>query len=177
MILSKEEGEEMSTFGQATRKRFEQLRKQGQDVIKIATEVAEGATIAAIERATELTPPNGAAISGVNTRTGEMAQAWSTDSVTSPIVSDGHVKTILGNNQQYASYVNDGHRMHKHFVPGLHIDKQGHTIYYDGKEEGGIMVGTKTGYVKGLYMKQAAIGRYKNVVKKELDKRIRENFQ
>lgn len=177
MILSKEEGEEMSTFGQATRKRFEQLRKQGQDVIKIATEVAEGATIAAIERATELTPPHSANISGVNTRENGMAQSWEEDSISSPIVSAGYIKTILGNNKMYASYVNDGHDMNEHFVPGLHIDKQGHTIYYDDKEEGGIMVGTKTKYVKGLYMKQAAIGRYKNLVKKELDKRIRENFQ
>ena len=64
------------SFGQATRNRFEQLRKMGQNVPKIMEEVAEGATIAAVERATELTPPNGAAIAGTGTRTGEMAEAW-----------------------------------------------------------------------------------------------------
>ena len=41
------------SFGQATRNRFEQLRKMGQNVPKIMEEVAEGATIAAVERATE----------------------------------------------------------------------------------------------------------------------------
>uniref|UniRef100_UPI0006D1A8BC hypothetical protein n=1 Tax=Clostridium sp. NkU-1 TaxID=1095009 RepID=UPI0006D1A8BC len=60
----------MSTFGQATRKRLEQLRKQGQNVPKIMEEVLEGATIAAVERATELTPPNGSAISGTGTDRG-----------------------------------------------------------------------------------------------------------
>ncbi len=171
----------MSTFGQATRKRFEQLRKQGQNVTKIAAEVAEGATIAAVERATELTPPNGSSIAGTNTRTGEMAQAWAADSITKPIVMAGGVKTVLANNMQYASYVNDGHRMDKHFVPGLIINEgllewapeSGPSE--DG--EAGIMVGTKKEKVDGLYMKQAAIGRYRNVVRKELDKRIRENFQ
>ena len=41
------------SFGQATRNRFEQLRKMGQNVPKIMEEVAEGATIAAVERAAE----------------------------------------------------------------------------------------------------------------------------
>lgn len=170
----------MSTFGQATRKRFEQLRKQGQNVTKIAAEVAEGATIAAIERATELTPPNGAPLAGTNTRTGELAEAWTTDSTAKPIITAGCIKTELANNQQYASYVNDGHRMDKHFVPGLIVN--GNHLEWApesgaGVDVGGIMVGTKTKYVKGLYMKQAAIGRYRNVVKRELDKRIRENFK
>lgn len=165
------------SFGQATRKRFEQLRKQGQNVPKIMSEVAEGATIAAVERATELTPPNSAPIAGIGTRSGELAQSWAVDSVTTPIMTAGGAKTILANNMQYASYVNDGHRMDEHFVPGLHLDKQSKTIYYDVKEKGGIMVGTKTKYVKGKYMRQAAIGKYRTVTRMELDKRVRENFK
>lgn len=167
----------MSTFGQATRKRLEQLRKQGQNVPKIMAEVAEGATIAAVERATELTPPHNTEISGVNTRDGGLAQAWAVDSITKPVMAGGSAKTILANNTQYASYVNDGHDMNEHYVPGLHIDSTGGGIYYDVNKKGGIVVGTKTKYVKGKYMKQAAVGRYKNVVKKELDKRIKENFK
>ena len=49
----------MSSFGSQTRKRFAELHRLGQNVPKIMAEVAEGATIAAVERATELTPPNG----------------------------------------------------------------------------------------------------------------------
>ncbi|MGC6175380.1 HK97 gp10 family phage protein [Lacrimispora sp. 38-1] len=165
----------MSTFGQATRKRLEQLRKQGQNVPKIMVEVIEGATDAAVERATELTPPNGSSISGTGTRTGELAQAWATDSTTKATVIGGAVRTTLANNMQYASYVNDGHRMDKHFVPGLIVN--GNMLEKVDPSLGGITVGTKTPYIKGVYMKQAAIGRYKNVVKQELDKRIRENFK
>lgn len=165
----------MSTFGQATRKRLEQLRKQGQNVPKIMEEVMEGATEAAVERATELTPPNGSAISGTGTRTGELAEAWSTDSITKPTMIGGVLRTTLANNLQYASYVNDGHRMDQHFVPGLIVN--GNMLEKVDPSMGGITVGTKTPYVKGKYMKQAAMGRYKNVVKQELDKRIKENFE
>lgn len=170
----------MSTFGQATRKRLEQLRKQGQNVPKIMAEVMEGATIAAVERATELTPPNGSAISGTGTRTGDLAQAWATDSITKPNITGGVVRTALANNMQYASYVNDGHRMDKHFVPGLVVNNGVLEWLPEGSpgdDGGGIMVGTKTPYVQGKYMKQAAIGRYKNVVRRELDKRVKENFK
>lgn len=165
----------MSTFGQATRKRLEQLRKQGQNVPKIMAEVMEGATIAAVERATELTPPNGSAISGTGTRTGDLAQHWELDSITKPTVIGGVVRTALANNMQYVSYVNDGHRMDEHFVPGLIVN--GNMLEKVDPSLGGITVGTKTPYVKGKYMKQAAIGRYKNVVRRELDKRVKENFK
>jgi len=165
----------MSTFGQATRKRLEQLRKQGQNVPKIMEEVMEGATIAAVERATELTPPNGSAISGTGTRSGDMAQAWATDSTTKPVMTGGSARTTLANNMQYSSYVNDGHRMDQHFVPGLVVN--GGMLEKVDPSLGGIVVGTKTPYVQGKYMKQAAIGRYKNVVRRELDKRVKENLK
>lgn len=163
------------SFGQATRNRFEQLRKMGQNVPKIMEEVAEGATIAAVERATELTPPNGAAISGTGTRSGEMAEAWTVDSVTKPVMTAASARTTLANNMQYASYVNDGHRMDEHFVPGL--TKNGPLLEKVDPKMGGIMVGTQTKYIKGKYMKQAAIGRYRKVVRMELDRRIKENFK
>ena len=163
------------SFGQVTRNRFEQLRKMGQNVPKIMEEVAEGATIAAVERATELTPPNGAAISGTGTRSGEMAEAWTVDSVTKPVMTAASARTTLANNMQYASYVNDGHRMDEHFVPGL--IKNGPLLEKVDPKMGGIMVGTQTKYIKGKYMKQAAIGRYRKVVSMELDRRIKENFK
>jgi len=166
----------MSSFGSQMRKRLEELRKAGQDVPKIMMEVAEGATIEAVRIATENTPPNGgAAIAGTNTRSGDMAQHWATDSQTSPVFTGGSARTALANNMQYSSYVNDGHRMDKHFVPGLMIN--GSMLQEEPDGEGGIMVGTKTPYVPGLYMTEKALGKYRSVVRTELGKRVREALQ
>lgn len=164
----------MSSFGSQMRKRLEELRKAGQDVPKIMAEVAEGATIEAVRVATENTPPNDGTIAGTNMRSGDMAQHWAADSQTVPIITGSSVRTTLGNNMQYASYVNDGHRVDKHFVPGL--IKNGSLLERSPDGTGGIMVGTKTTYVKGKYMKQKAIKKYRLVVKRELDKRVREAF-
>lgn len=166
----------MSSFGSQMRKRLKELQKAGQDVPGIMAEVAEGATIEAVRVATEGTPPNGgAAIAGTNTRNGEMAQHWGTDSTIRPVHLGRNVQTILANNMQYASYVNDGHRVDKHYVPGLIVN--GNLLERVDPSEGGIMVGTKTTYVKGLYMKQKAIGKYRSVVRAELDKRVKEAFR
>lgn len=165
----------MSSFGAQMRKRLAELRRAGENVPEIMAEVAEGATIAAVRVATENTPPNDGTIAGTNIRSGEMAQHWETDSVTTPISTDGSVRTELNNNMQYASYVNDGHRVDKHFVPGL--IKNGSLLERSPDGSGGLMVGIKTTYVKGKYMKQKAIGKYRDVLCKELDKRVREVFK
>ena len=165
----------MSSFGSQIRKRMEELRKAGADVPKIMGEVAEGATIEAVRVATENTPPNGSPLAGTNTRSGEMAQHWSPDSQTIPEMTGSSAKTTLANNMQYASYVNDGHRMDRHYVPGL--IKNGSMLEKVDPSVGGIMVGTKTAYVQGLYMKEKAIGKYRTTVRKELDKRVRERFK
>jgi len=155
------------------RKRLEELRKVREDVPKIMMEVAEGATIEAVRVATENTPPNGGAlIAGTNMRSGDMSQHWETDSQTIPLYIGGSVRTQLANDMQYASYVNDGHRMDKHFVPGLIVN--GDLLEQDPDGEGGLMVGTKTSYVEGKYMKEKAVGKYRSVIRKELDKRVRE---
>lgn len=169
----------MSSFGAQMRKRLNELRKVGQDVPKIMAEVAEGATIEAVRVATENTPPNDGTIVGTNMRSGDMAQHWATDGQTSPVgmaLGRSAAVTTLANNMQYASYVNDGHRVDKHFVPNLMIN--GNMLERVGEEWGqGIMVGTKTTYVKGKYMKQKAIGKYRSVIRTELDKRVREAFK
>lgn len=165
----------MSSFGSQIRKRLAELRKAGESIPDIMYEVAEGATIEAVRVATENTPPNGSAIAGTNTRSGQMAQHWELDSQTKPVMTGGSAQTSLRNDMQYASYVNDGHRMDKHFVPGL-IENGGLLERVD-PDVGGIMVGTKTTYVKGLYMKEKAIGKYRSVVRKDLDKRVREAFK
>ena len=166
----------MSSFGSQMRKRLAELNKAGKDVPKIMMEVAEGATIEAVRVAAENTPPNGgAAIAGTNIRSGQLAQHWELDSQTKPIYSGGSVRTVLANDKQYASYVNDGHRVDKHYVPGLIAN--GNLLERVDPDVGGIMVGTKTTYVEGLYMKQKAIGKYRDVVRNELDKRVREAFK
>lgn len=165
----------MSSFGSQIRKRLAELRKAGENIPDIMYEVAEGATIEAVRVATENTPPNGSAIAGTNTRSGQMAQHWELDSQTKPVMTGGSAQTSLRNDMQYASYVNDGHRMDKHFVPGL-IENGGLLERVD-PDVGGIMVGTKTTYVPGKYMKEKAIGKYRSVVRKELDKRVREAFK
>lgn len=165
----------MSSFGSQMRKRLAELRKAGQDVPKIMAEVAEGATIEAVRVANENTPPNDGTIAGTNMRSGDMAQHWETDSQTVPVVTGASVRTALGNNMQYASYVNDGHRVDKHFVPGL--IKNGSLLERSPDGSGGLMVGTKTTYVEGKYMKQKAIKKYRLVVKRELDRRVKEAFR
>lgn len=162
----------MSSFGAQMRKRLEELRRAGADVPRIIEEVAEGATIEAVRVATENTPPNTGNIAGTNTRSGQMAQHWGTDSKTTPM----NGRTQLANNMQYASYVNDGHRMDKHFVPGLMVDG-GLLQKAPAGTNTGLVVGTKTKYVPGLYMKEKAIGKYRSVVKKELSKRVEEAFR
>ena len=159
----------MAGFGAECRRYLKRLHNAEANVTDIIAEAAETATIAAVETAAANTPPNGgAAISGTNTRTGAMAQAWATDSITQPmglaLSGGGTAVTMLRNNLQYASYVNDGHRMDKHFVPGLIVNAGMIERAADG-DNGGIMVGTKTTYVPGLYMKEKAIGKYKTTVR------------
>lgn len=162
----------MSSFGSQMRKRLKELEKAGQNVPAIVNEVAMVATIAAVEAATNATPPNGgAALAGTNARSGSLAQHWTTDSKIKPV----NGTTYLANNMQYASYVNDGHRMDKHFVLGLH--EVGGKLDYDANYPGGIMVGTKTTFVPGLHMKEAGIGKYRQVVRSELKRRVEEAFK
>lgn len=159
-------------FGDDCRKMLAKLHKGGRDVPRLMAEIAETATNVAVRKAVKSTPPNGGArIAGTNMRIGGMAQKWETDSVTKPmgmaLSGGGTAVTVLGNNLQYASYVNDGHRLTKHFVPGL--IKNGRLLErsFDG-DAGGLVVGTKTTYVKGLYIKEKAIKAYQASVRAQL---------
>lgn len=162
----------MAGFGAETRRYLKRLQKAGVKVREIIIEAAEVGTMAAVETATEHTPPNGGApISGVNTRTGELSQSWATDSQTTPTVSGETITTMLCNNKQYASYVNDGHRMDKHFTTHVAIENGMLVGKPDGT--GGLMVGTKTSYIPGLYMKEKATGKYKTTVRYMLQDAVR----
>jgi len=80
--------------------------------------------------------------------------------------------TNLSNNANYASYVNDGHRMDKHFVPHLTVEPSSGLLQIDMSKPGGMMVGTKTTYVEGLHMSDAGIEAYKHTVKVETEKAV-----
>ena len=131
--------------------------------------IAKGATIRAVEKATELTPPTLDDLSGTNTRSGEMKQHWVSDSKVIPVRRGDTYVTELNNDKQYASYVNDGHRMDRHFVPGLVINPESGMLEYNPDGKGGIVVGTRTQYVEGLFMEEAAHEEYHRVVRVEAD--------
>ena len=153
----------MATFGAAIQKRLNELKKAQADVPRIINKVAEAATIAAVDTATEATPPNGGtAIAGVNARTGDLAQHWTLDSVTRPV----HGKTELNNKMQYASYVDQGHRVDRHFTSHLAIE--GGMLVGKPAGDGGLMVGVKTDYVPGRYMVDEAKKKYRSEVHKML---------
>lgn len=158
----------MSSFGSQVRKRLDELNRAGANVRAVIDEVAEVATLAAVEKAKANTPPNVGGLKGTNTRTGELAQSWETDSEVIPI----NGTTALVSNKQYASYVNDGHRMDKHFVPGLIVN--GSMLERVNPDIGGIVVGTKTPYVPGYHMVEKAKGAYRAEVRKQLDRKVRE---
>lgn len=160
----------MSSFGSTIRKRLDELRRAGEDIPRIVDEVNTAAAIEAVRVATERTPPNGSALAGTGTRSGQLAQHWALDSETQSV----NGRATLANNMQYASYVNDGHRMDKHFVPGL--VPNGPMLERVPADMGGIVVGTKTTYVKGLYMKEAGVKKWRSVVRTELDRRVRERL-
>lgn len=150
------------------KQRAEALKKSKAEVQKRIISACREATERAVEKAAELTPPTGNDLSGTNTRSGEMKQHWPTDSVTEPKISGNRYETVLGNNKNYASFVNDGHTMDKHFVPGLYINQFSGMLEYDPSADVGIVVGTKTAYVPGLFMAEKAKEEYKKVLRQKL---------
>lgn len=148
--------------------RAELARKQLEQVDGALKRAAKNATMRAVEEAQERTPPNGG-LSGTNTRSGELKAHWATDSKVNPQKRGDSYVTALANDKEYASYVNDGHRMDRHFVPGLVINEASGMLEYNPDGTGGIIVGTRTSYVKGLHMVDAAKEKYHRVLKSELE--------
>lgn len=150
--------------------RVRQLKHIRSELPERLAEAAKAATIAAVEKAAELTPPTRDDLSGTNTRTGEMKQHWAADSQVTPQRSGDAWQTVLANNMEYASYVNDGHRMDRHFVPGLTVNPYSGLLEYNPDGKGGIVVGTKTAYVPGLFMVDAAKKEYEETLGQELER-------
>lgn len=151
------------------RERLRQLEANRPRIEAKIADACRNATIRAVEKATELTPPTQNDLAGTNTRSGEMKQHWSTDSQIDPRKSGDKYITELNNDKDYASYVNDGHRMDRHFVPGLYVNPYSDLLEYDPSKDVGIVVGTKTSYVPGIPMVDQAIETYRETLKSELE--------
>ena len=158
--------------------RIQQLKKAQANVPEVLRRTAKQATLRAVEAAQDATPPKAGTgrLGGTNTITGELKEHWATDSVVEPMVSGGKYRTELNNDKDYASYVDQGHRMDKHFVPGLYVDENGQ-LNYDPAAKVGLVVGTKTKYVKGEFMADKAREAYEKAVLTELDKEIKRLFK
>lgn len=128
---------------------------------------ATAATRRAVDKAEEMTPPTDANYTGVHTRGGEMKQHWVTDSQLTPKKVGDTYQTALANDKEYASYVNDGHRMDRHFVPGLYVNPATGMLEVNPDGTGGLVVGTQTSYVPGLHMEEAAHEEYHRAVAAE----------
>ena len=159
-------------------RRLQELKRAQQSLTPTLIKVAKGATQRAVEAAMDATPPKKGtgSLKGTHTRTGELKQHWATDSVVEPLVTGGKYETFLRNDKEYASYVDQGHRMDKHFVPGLYVDENG-VLNYDPARDVGLVVGTKTKYVKGEFMVDKAREAYEKAVLAELDKEIQRLFK
>lgn len=158
--------------------RLQKLKKAQADLPGVMRRVAKDATLRAIEAAQDATPPKKGTgrLPGPNTVTGELKAHWATDSRSEPRVSGQKYETELNNDRDYASYVDQGHRMDKHFVPGLYIDENGQ-LARDPARNVGLVVGTKTKYVKGEFMVDKAKEAYEKAVLTQLDKEIQELFR
>ena len=155
--------------------RIQQLKKIQADIPNILDAVAEDATLRAVEAAADATPPKaGRGQAGTNMLSGELKAHWGNDSETKPSRRGNVHVTTLANNVEYASYVNDGHRMDKHFVPGLYVNPGSGLLEYDPGADVGIVVGTKTPYVNGEFMTDKGIEAYRRTVLAELDRKIQE---
>lgn len=155
--------------------RIQQLKKIQADIPNILDAVAEDATLRAVEAAADATPPKaGRGQAGTNMLSGELKAHWGNDSETKPSRRGNEHVTTLANNVEYASYVNDGHRMDKHFVPGLYVNPGSGLLEYDPGADVGIVVGTKTPYVNGEFMTDKGIEAYRRTVLAELGRKIQE---
>lgn len=159
-------------------RRLQELKKARQSLTPTLIKVAKGATQRAVEAAMDATPPKKGtgSLKGTHTRTGELKEHWATDSVVEPLVTGGKYETFLRNDMEYASYVDQGHRMDKHFVPGLYIDENGQ-LARDLSAKVGLVVGTKTKYVKGEFMVDKAKEAYEKAVLAQLDDEIERLFK
>jgi hypothetical protein len=144
------------------------LKKYREGVIKNAEDACDVMALAAKEH----TPhPGDGKPRGFNVITGELSAHWESRFIAADKGSDYLGTVTLTNDMQYASYVQNGHRLTRHFVPWLYVDGMG-TISYETNHAQpmfGMVVGTKTKYVKGVDMVGPAIKAFNESFKKMND--------
>ena len=164
-------------FGDAIQMRMNLLRKKGVDVPEILKKSQENATIRAIETAVEKTPPTVETIEKYTGKGSQLKEHWIIDSRSISEISGNEYKTLLANNLEYASYVNNGHHMNPigvemRFVPG---EWQGNHFEYIKGHPTGIVV--KQQWIEGIFMHEAAIEKYEEVLKFELTEKLKELYR
>jgi hypothetical protein len=90
---------------------------------------------------------------GFNTITNALQESWVAKYEPSNNKKDVGTVTLT-NDKPYAGYVQNGHRVSKHFVPWLYKDGMGTLSYETDHNQPmfGLVVGAKTPYVKGVDM-------------------------
>jgi hypothetical protein len=141
-------------FGDGLKDMVRRYEGHKQELISEVPKQLSLTTAFIVEKVKQYTPPTEAEKYNANA-TGDLKAHWSEDSFLIPMSSNGTHTTVIANNLQWASYVENGHRMDRHFVPGLHI--VGGQLVKDDAIPGGIVVGTKTKYVRGVYMLERAM--------------------
>lgn len=160
-------------LGDATRRLFEKYSKVESRINRTIIQTQREATTLAIIVATENTPNDtDGKPRGLNALTGDSYLSWGEDSQPIPMVIGNNYITTLANTTDYISFVNDGHILDRHFVP--HLFKNSFTGLLDNvyEQSGGIIVGTVTPYIPGLYMKELAIDAYQEHIYNTLGKGV-----
>lgn len=75
----------------------------------------------------------------------------------------------LYNNSSYIGYINNGHRMEPHFVPGEWV---GTVFDYNPFAKEGVIMGAKTKYVKGKFMLEKASGKAEKFLVSKMSKEV-----
>jgi hypothetical protein len=157
-------------------KKLKELTKQiGTSEKKLRSGVirnAKTACAAMEEAAKEHTPnSNDGKQRGFNVISDSLRNSWIAEYIKSR--KRGEIGTVtLSNSKPYAPFVQYGHKVSRHFVPWLYID--GNVLSYETNHNQplfGLIVGTKTKYVKGVDMITPAIEAF-NKTFDELNKRL-----
>lgn len=158
-------------LGEKLKKLMDSLPEKREQIISgIKQNISDAADVAVLAARQASPHPNDGKRRGFNVVTGELAAHWSWkyDDGGSSASNKLFGTVYLYNDTSYASFVQNGHVMHKHFVPWLYIDAMG-TISYETNHNlpmFGLVVGTKTRYVEGRDMTGPAIKAFDETFKK-----------
>ena len=96
---------------------------------------------------------------------GDLRKSWA---ASNPVMNGNVASCEMTNNMHYASWVEDGHRQVKRWVPGSWM---GNRFIYNGNSESGMMLNPK--WIPGFHMGRRAINNIdanaKKYVKNDLD--------